>query len=157
MGAREAYVAAARARAEALYLGERTPHRSCGIAVAETFGLSTPPYQALRRGGLTGEGPCGAIQAGVLVLGERLGDPDPTGPVTPVLREAVTGYRAAVAARVDHAVETSCNARTASFPTFTDRARVRYCAGLAAIAAEAVAEVLWDLGCPVPLPDAPWE
>lgn len=157
MGEREAYVAAARARAEALYLGERTPHRSCGIALAETFGLPTPPYQALRRGGLTGEGACGAIQAGVLVLGELLGDPDPTGAVTPVLREAVTRYRAAVATRVDHAVDTACNTRTAPFPTFTDRARVLYCTSLAAVVAQTVAEVLWDLGRPVPLPDAPWE
>jgi hypothetical protein len=37
------------------------------FALAETFGLPGTSYQALRRGGLTGEGPCGAIAAGMLV------------------------------------------------------------------------------------------
>ena len=46
-----AYVTAARDKAFVLYEGVRTPHRSCGIALAETFGLATPAYQALRRGG----------------------------------------------------------------------------------------------------------
>src|SRR5215510_1153705 len=88
-----AYVAAARDKAFALYEGVRTPHRSCGIALAETFGLATPPYQALRRGGITGKGACGAIRAGEQVLGELLGDPDPIGAVTPALRAAVTWYQ----------------------------------------------------------------
>ena len=44
-----AYVAAARDKAFILYEGVRTPHRSCGIALAETFGLPTPAYQAPRR------------------------------------------------------------------------------------------------------------
>lgn len=156
MGDREAYAAAARGRADALYRGEVTAHRSCGIALAETFGLSSPPYQALRRGGILGEGPCGAIQAGVLVLGELLGDPDPSGAVTPVLREAVTRYRAAIAAKVDHAVDTACNTRTSGFPLFTDPARAGYCTQLAALCAETVAEVLWDLDRVVLLPEPPW-
>jgi hypothetical protein len=153
---RDAYRAAARERAHALYAGEITPHRSCGIALAETFGLPSGSYQALRKGGITGEGPCGAIQAGVLVLGELLGDPSPTGGVTPALREAVTRYRSGVAAKVDLAVDTSCNARTSRFPEFTGRPRALYCTGLAAVVAETVAEVLWDLGHEVPLPPAPW-
>src|SRR5215475_2202446 len=90
-----AYVAAARQKAYVLYEGVQTPHRSCGIALAETFGLPTPAYQALRRGGITGKGDCGAIRAGEQVLGELLGDPDPTGAVTPALREAVAWYQAA--------------------------------------------------------------
>src|SRR5260370_12494851 len=85
-----AYIAAARDKAYVLYEGVRVPHRSCGIAIAETFSLATPPYQALRRGGITGKGSCGAIRAGEQVLGELLGDPDPTGPVTPSLRSAVS-------------------------------------------------------------------
>ena len=52
------------------------PHRSCGIALAETFNLATTPYQCLRNGGITGKGECGAIKAGELILGEYLGDPD---------------------------------------------------------------------------------
>src|SRR5512143_3410790 len=88
------YVDAARRAAFTLYEGVRTPHRSCGIALAETFGLPTPAYQSLRRGGITGKGACGAIRAGEQVLGELLGDPDPTGVVTPALREAITWYQA---------------------------------------------------------------
>src|SRR3954468_7846426 len=95
-----AYVAAARDKAFVLYEGVRTPHRSCGIALAETFGLPSRPYQALRRGGITGKGDCGAIRAGEQVLGELLGDPDPTGAVTPALRAAVTWYQAAWQGRV---------------------------------------------------------
>src|SRR5438552_13895916 len=88
-----AYIAAARDKAFVLYEGVRTPHRSCGIALAETFGVPTPAYQALRRGGITGAGACGAIRAGEQVLGELLGDPDPTGGVAPELRAAITWYQ----------------------------------------------------------------
>src|SRR3982750_511947 len=84
------YVDAARRVAFTLYEGVRTPHRSCGIALAETFNVPSRPYQALRKGGITGKGDCGAIRAGEQVLGELLGDPDPTGQVTPGLRAAVT-------------------------------------------------------------------
>src|SRR2546425_8452426 len=80
-----AYITAARDKAFVLYEGVRVPHRSCGIALAETFALATAPYQALRRGGITGKGACGAIRAGEQVLGELLGDPDPVGAVTPEL------------------------------------------------------------------------
>src|SRR5438874_9986805 len=89
----QAYVSAARDKAFVLYEGVQTPHRSCGIAIAETFALPTRPYQALRRGGITGKGACGAIRAGEHVLGELLGDPDPAGGVTPELREAITWFQ----------------------------------------------------------------
>ena len=69
-----AYVARARDAAYVLYEGIRTPHRSCGIAIAETFGLPTRPYQALRKGGITGTGTCGAMRAGEQALGEILGE-----------------------------------------------------------------------------------
>jgi len=90
-----AYIAAARNKAFVLYEGVRTPHRSCGIALAETFQLPTPAYQSLRKGGITGRGECGAIRAGEQVLGELLGDPEPTGVVTPALRAAVNWYQEA--------------------------------------------------------------
>lgn len=143
---REAYAAAARARADLLYAGKLTPHRSCGIALAETFGLPSASYQALRRGGITGEGSCGAVAAGVLVLGELLGDPDPTGMPTEALRVAVPAYRAAIRAKLDHAPDTSCNDRVAPFPDFKGEDRQAYCTSVAATVAETVAEVLWDLG-----------
>jgi hypothetical protein len=150
-GARQAYVSAAEARADELYAGLTTPHRSCGVAIAETFGLPTASYQALRRGGITGEGPCGAIAAGMLVLGELLGDPDPTGPVTDALREGAPRYRAAMRRRVDDALDQSCNERTADAGPFLGTVRKNMCTRLAAQAAGAVAEVLHDLGRPVPL------
>src|SRR5215475_9857715 len=115
-----AYVAAARDKAFVLYEGVRTPHRSCGIALAETFGLATRPYQSLRRGGITGQGACGAIRAGEQVLGELLGDPDPTGAVTATLRTAITWYQAQ-AAQIDRggAPDIVCNNLTRRFGDFT--------------------------------------
>src|SRR4051794_14885559 len=89
----DAYVRAARDKAFVLYEGVRVPHRSCGIAIAETFGLPSRPYQALRRGGITGKGACGAIRAGEHVLGELLGDPDPGGAVTAELRAAISWFQ----------------------------------------------------------------
>src|SRR5258705_8896993 len=106
-----AYITAARDKAFVLYEGVRTPHRSCGIAIAETFGLPTPAYQSLRRGGITGAGTCGALRAGEQILGELLGDPDPTGAVTDALRAAITWYQGEAERRVDRggATTTICN------------------------------------------------
>lgn len=154
---RATYAAQARTRAEALYAGVVTPHRSCGIALAETFGVGHRPYQALRKGGITGDGPCGAIQAGVILLGELLGDPDPTGGVTPELRSAILAYRAAIAGKVTQQVDTTCNARTAGFSSFSSPERLASCVSIAGVAAETVAEVLWDLDRPAPIPPPPWE
>ncbi len=116
--------------------------------MAETFGCPTPAYQALRRGGITGEGSCGAIQAGILLLGELFGDPDPTGPVSPQLRDAVARYRADLAPVVRGSLETSCNARTADLGPFPGAERQAYCTELAGHVAHAVAGVLWDLDHP---------
>ena len=55
-GAEARLVAAARRKAELLYEGRVTAHRSCGIAMAETFSRPSASYQALRRGGITGTG-----------------------------------------------------------------------------------------------------
>lgn len=154
---RAAYTAAARERAFLLYEGVRVPHRSCGIALAETFGLPTATYQALRRGGLTGLGPCGSVAGGLLVLGEILGDPDPAGPPTAALREAATRYRARIAERLAGPVDASCDARTAPHQPFTSPARAAACTDLTATVAETVAEILWDLGHASPLPPPPWE
>lgn len=155
MPPRAEFVAARRAQAERLYRGEETPHRSCGIALAETFGCPTPAYQSLRRGGITGHGSCGAIQAGVLLLGELFGDPDPTGPVTPALRDAITRYRAALAEHVQGPLEASCNARVEPLGDFMGPRRRGYCTALAGQVAEAVAGVLWDLGHPAAVTELP--
>ncbi len=138
-----AYVAAARDKAFVLYEGVRTPHRSCGIALAETFGLPTRPYQALRRGGITGEGACGAIRAGEHVLGELLGDPSPTGAVTPALRAAITWYQQA-AMNIDRggAPDIVCNNLTRPLGEFAGPRRMAFCTTLAAEAAALAAEAL---------------
>jgi len=140
-----AYVAAARDKAFVLYEGARTPHRSCGIALAETFGLATPAYQALRRGGITGKGTCGAIRAGEQVLGELLGDPSPTGAVSPELRAAVTWYQEAWHARMfagQAAPDVVCDSLVRPHGDFTGAARKAFCTNLAADVAALTAEAL---------------
>jgi len=141
---REEMVAEIRERARVLYDGKVTPHRSCGIAIAETFGLATAPYQALRRGGITGQGTCGAVVAGQLVLGELLGDPDPTGAVTAVLREAMAWYQRACAERIDRggAPDIVCNNLTRRFGDFHAADRVAFCTSIAAEVAALTAEAL---------------
>lgn len=143
-------VAAARRVAFVLYEGERTPHRSCGICLAETFGRATAAYQALRRGGITGLGECGALKAGELVLGELLGDPDPTGPVTSELRRGLELYRAAWRARLAGLVgrDLACNSLTSGFGDFAGTARREFCTTIASEAAAAVATALAALGVP---------
>lgn len=135
----------ARRTAFVLYEGVKTPHRSCGIALAETFGLPTRPYQAFRKGGITGEGPCGAIQAGLVILGELLGDPDPTGAVTPRLRAAAEDYRRRwneVLFQGQEGPEIPvCNRLTEPHGDFAGEARKSFCTNLVAEVAALVAEV----------------
>jgi len=145
--AERAYVAAAREKAHVLYEGKRVAHRSCGIALAETFGLATSAYQVLRRGGITGEGACGAIRGGEMVLGELLGDPDPTGPVTDALRAAISWYQRA-AARIDRggSPDIICNNLVRRFDDFNSEARHVFCNSIAAQVAALTAEALCRFG-----------
>jgi hypothetical protein len=137
------YVAAARDKAFVLYEGVRTPHRSCGIAIAETFALPTRPYQALRRGGITGKGECGAIRAGEQVLGELLGDPDPTGMVTPELFAAIEWFQSAWLARLRGGnPDIVCAHLTRPHGDFAGDARKGFCTNLAADVAALTAEAL---------------
>ncbi len=140
-----AYVAAARETAFVLYEGVRTPHRSCGIALAETFGMPTPAYQSLRRGGITGKGACGAIRAGEQVLGELLGDPSPTGAVTAELRSAVSWYQEAWRVRMfaaQAAPDVVCDTLVRPHGDFMGPARKAFCTNLAADVAALTAEAL---------------
>jgi hypothetical protein len=149
-------IAAARQKAFTLYEGKQVPHRSCGIALAETFGLPTAPYQSLRRGGITGEGECGAIKAGELVLGQFFGDPNPTAPVTPKLRSAIAYYRAQWEKRVqlgpggrrrpDGTLDIICNHLTGPQGDFASENRHKFCTNIAATVAEIVAETLLKFG-----------
>lgn len=157
----QARVAAAREKCFILYEGARTAHRSCGIALAETFGLATAPYQALRRGGLNGLGPCGAIMAGRLILGQLLGDPDPTGGVTDALRVAIMEYESAWPVRLEFGASDTvdsdtlpdivCNHLTAPFADFAGAERRGFCTALAADVAEVCAEVLVRRGALPPI------
>ncbi len=137
-------IEAARRKAHVLYEGKQVPHRSCGIALAETFGLRTSPYQALRKGGITGEGYCGSIRAGELILGELLGDPDPTGAVTDHLRRAVNWYQRQVPLRIDpqRSPDYICNNLTRQHGEFAGAARMSFCTALAANVAALTAEAL---------------
>ena len=139
---------AARSKALVLYQGEQVPHHSCGIAVAATFSLPTRPYQALRRGGITGCGQCGAIRAGEQVLGELLGDPDPTGATTDELRAAVMWYQGQVETRIDRGVSADfiCNNMTGQFGDFGSPERHQFCTGVTAQVAELTAEAVQRFG-----------
>lgn len=145
-------IEAAKRKAFILYEGKLVPHRSCGICLAETFNLPTAPYQSLRRGGITGEGECGAIKAGELVLGQFFGDPNPTGAVTPKLREAIQYYRdqwrkraqlgTGCVRRADGTLDIICNHLTAPQGEFQGEKRQQFCTSIAASVAEIVAETL---------------
>ena len=139
----EAYVASARDKAFVLYEGVQVPHRSCGIAIAETFGLPTRPYQALRRGGITGKGACGAIRAGEHVLGELLGDPEPTGAVTPTLRAAIEWFQSAWLMRMRGGnPDIVCDHLVRPHGDFAGQARKAFCTNIAADVAALTAEAL---------------
>lgn len=137
-----------RSKAFVLYEGSETPHRSCGIALAETFGRPTAPYQALRRGGITGRGTCGAVMAGQLVLGELLGDPDPVGPVREALRNAAIRYWQRIDDELDRGPATTliCNDLTAPHGDFRGPARHRFCTRIVAQVAQLVDDVLREQG-----------
>lgn len=133
-----------RSKALVLYEGSKTAHRSCGIALAETFDRPTAAYQSLRRGGITGQGTCGAVVAGQLILGEVLGDPDPTGAVTPALKAAAVEYARRVDAELDRGASPDliCNHMTAPHGEFTGPARHQFCTRVVAQVAQLVDEIL---------------
>lgn len=152
-----ARIAKAREKAYVLYEGKVVAHRSCGIALAETWGLPTRPYQSLRKGGITGEGTCGAIVAGELVLGELLGDPDPAGGVTDKLRRAMVWYQREIHRRMNAPPDIRCNSLTRPLGDFMGDARKTHCTHLAALVAEVAAEALVRFELPFeigPLPEA---
>ena len=137
-------VTAAGQKAYVLYEGKEVGHHSCGIAIAATFELPTPAYQSLRRGGITGCGTCGAIRAGEQVIGEILGDPDPTGAVTDELRAAARWYQEQVAERVDRgsSPDLICNHLTAPLGDFHGSERFDFCTRLSSQVATITAEAL---------------
>jgi hypothetical protein len=157
----------ARETAHILYEGKLVPHYSCGICIAATFGLPTRPFQALRKGGVTGDGECGAIVAGRLVLGYFLGDPAPTGMLRPELLEAMVHYERlwkehtepgqALAGGVTPDIV--CNTLVGHLADdFWGEERMGYCTRLAAKVAACVAETLekFDVDFEIePIPGVP--
>jgi hypothetical protein len=141
-------IEAIREKARVLFEGKDVPHRNCGAALAEAFDRDPRPYQALRRGGVTGENECGAIVAGRLLLGEILGYPDPTAPTSLALRDAIQRYRVEVAKRVHKggAGTMICDDLVKRFPIYHADERVAFCAGIIATIAEIVAEIVFALG-----------
>lgn len=145
----------AREKAFILYEGKRVPHYSCGICIAATFGLPTRPFQALRKGGVTGEGECGAIVAGRLALGFFLGDPDPTGSLRPELLEAMLYYERCWKERTEpgqalawgEKADIICNTLVGHLAQdFWGEERMGHCTRLAAEVAACVAETLEKYG-----------
>lgn len=134
----------ARKRAFELYRGVLVPHHSCGAAIAVTFGVSARPYQSLRKGGISGQRFCGSIRAGELLLGELLGDEDPTGAVTEELRSAMLWYQDQIPKRFDkgQSPDFVCNNLTAPLGEFMGETRKGFCTSLtsevAALAMEAI-------------------
>ena len=137
-----------RSKALVLYEGTTTPHRSSPIALAEAFDRPSAAYQSLRRGGITGQGTCGAVVAGQLLLGEFLGDPDPTGNVTPQLRAAMLRYLERVELELDRGSSPTliCNDMTAPHGEFLGEARHRFCTHVVAQVAQLVDETLREQG-----------
>lgn len=133
-----------RSKAFVLYEGSATPHRSCGIALAEAFDRPTAAYQSLRRGGITGQGTCGAVVAGQLLLGEFLGDPDPIGAVTPALKTAMRRYLERVGSELERgeSPDLVCNNMTAPHGDFHGPARHEFCTSVVAQVAQLVDELL---------------
>ncbi len=142
--------------AKIMYEGKLTPHRSCGVTLAETFCLPSHSYQALRRGGITGEGECGAIAAGRLVLGEILGNDDPTAPVTKELFEGMHLYKTLTEERINSSESGShiCKDMILGFEDFNSEERRSFCAGNVIIVAECIAEIFEKLGVDYKVKDA---
>lgn len=139
-----AQIESVRQRATTLYRGEEIPHHSCGASLAVTFGVSARPYQSLRRGGITGQRFCGSIRGGEMLLGELLGDADPTAAVTAELRTAINWYQEQIPSRFERgeSADYVCNHLTAPLGEFMGPRRKQFCTDLtgevAALTMEAI-------------------
>ena len=137
-----------RSKALVLYDGSRTAHRSCGVALAEAFDRSPLAYQSLRRGGLTGQGPCGAILAGRMLLGEFLGDHRPGAGVSEQLAAGIRHYDQRVAGELDvgPAADLRCQSMTKPHGDFHGAARHQFCTQVVGQVAQLVDEILREHG-----------
>lgn len=146
--AERALVREARMKAHVLYEGSLVPHRSCGICLAETFGVPWRAYEALRRGGITGEGACGAIRAGEMILGDLLGPEGPADAAPEPMKAAIRFYQRRWREIQERRgwPDTICNTLVAPLGDFAGPRRAGFCTNMAAEAAELVAEALVRAG-----------
>lgn len=91
------------------------------------------------------------VIAGRLLLGEFLGDADPTGPVTEALRNAVQQYNTRVQTELDRgpSPDLICNHMTAPHGEFRGPARHGFCTRVVAQVAQLVDETLREAGVEV--------
>ena len=89
--------------------------------------------------------------AGQLLLGELLGDPDPTGAVTQSLRKAIGDYQQRVESELDRgsSPDLICNSMTAPHGDFKGPARHAFCTKVVAQVAQLVDETLRQHGVEV--------
>ena len=133
-------------RAHDLYCGERLTKRASGVAIAETFGRRVTAYHGLSHGGFNGDGECGAIIAGRLVLAEFLGNSDPKEIKEGILVEAVLRYQQQIARRVQGRGSTDfvCSSLIAAYDDYSDPERLHFCCRLVSEVSRILAEILID-------------
>jgi hypothetical protein len=134
------------ARARDLYSGQHLVARTSGVAIAETFGRRVSPYHGLARGGIAGEGECGAIVAGRLVIAEFLAGPDPKGILEGDLGVALRRYQHDIEHRIQGrgSPDYICSSLVAPYDGYDDPARVPFCTAVVAEVARIVAAILLD-------------
>lgn len=130
--------------AQELYEGTRGPHRSSSVAIAEAFGEDPTAFAGLARGWLTGDGPCGAISAAVLVLNRRFGDPQGNGGVAPGHRAAMVLLQERLTTEVlgGEPISTPCGQLVEGFEDFEAPERKAFCARMVGRVGRILAEVL---------------
>jgi len=128
--------------AQELYEGVRGGHRSSSAAIAEVFSEDPGRYEILHRGWLTGEGPCGAISAAVLVLGSSLVQTTAAGRET--LRAAMMDLQERLTTEVleGESIATPCAQLVAGFREFDSPERRAFCARLVGRVGRILAEVI---------------
>ena len=81
-----------------------------------------------------------------MVIGELLGDPDPTGGVTPALKGAMVDFESKLRGRIDRGeapgADLICNTLTGQFAEFRSPERAAFCTRLVTEVAGLVAEAL---------------
>ncbi|MBN1422371.1 MAG: C-GCAxxG-C-C family protein [Planctomycetes bacterium] len=128
--------------AQELYEGVRGVHRSSAVAIAEAFSEEPDQFLSLHRGWLTGEGPCGAISAAMLVLGNSLSRAQEAG--RDGLHAAMADLQERITTEVleGEPISTPCARLVAPFREFDSPERRVFCARLVGRVGRILAEVI---------------